>query len=135
MTSTTLLVDTIKSKWACPQCKAKNIINTCTTVQLEPKRCMVDSAPTMDESIHYHCLNCGYEFAENEDQKKMRERAAKDEIPKLPYTTGFLVTVLMLLVIGIIQVSNGSILSGSEETQDLFESPDRRELFLLREAS
>lgn len=97
---------------------------------------MVDDAPIMDEVMHYHCLNCGNEFAENEDQKKIREKAQKEDKKKVPsYSKGFLILAAMGLVIAIIQVQEGNFLDADGETQDLFESIDRRELFLLREAS
>jgi Zn ribbon nucleic-acid-binding protein len=79
--STTLL-ETTKSKRACPSCKENKLVT--------------NDAEKFDEVVYNHCLNCGYEFPENEQQRKFRDSKEKAEKGETSWNTG----IALLLAMG-----------------------------------
>ncbi|MGB7249198.1 MAG: hypothetical protein WBC73_09685 [Phormidesmis sp.] len=109
MVQTTL--QAYKSKRACPVCHEKKL----TTNDIEK----------FDEVMHYHCLNCGYEFFENEEQRKFnKDKANKEAEGEQPWAAGTIILILMVAAILSITLSE----QAEDQSPELSRPTDRTEL-------
>ncbi len=104
---TTLLEET-KSKRACPSCGEKKLVT--------------NDDEKADEFIHNHCLNCGCQFSENEDQRKYNKSKDKKERDESPWNMGVTVLLAMIVTILVINLSDQTI-TIPEPTQVQSEQP------------
>ena len=84
MTST--LLPEYKSKSACPRC--------------DQHKLFTNDSEKEDAVIHYHCLNCNFEYNETSDikaYKKSKQKEKKDEAPS--GLVGMMIFALMMVVI------------------------------------
>lgn len=98
MTSTLLLKD-YKSKKPCPKCEAYRLITN-------------DSEKT-EETIHYHCLDCNFQFFETNEYREYSKRKKKKE--KKDNTSNSLGLMLIILILSTIFAVT---LSKQEERRD-----------------
>jgi uncharacterized membrane protein YvbJ len=90
---TTLLEET-KSKRACPSCGQNKLIT--------------NDSEKFDDVIFSHCLNCGCEFSENEQQRKFHDSQSKKEREDSPLNTGMALLFAMIITILVINISNSN---------------------------
>jgi predicted RNA-binding Zn-ribbon protein involved in translation (DUF1610 family) len=90
----TNLLETTNSKRACPNCGQKKLIT--------------NDAENFDEVVYNHCLNCNYEFAETEQQRKYRDSKEKVGKGESSWSTGFSLLLTMGATILAINLSQSN---------------------------
>ncbi len=86
------VLEEIKSKRACPACQQKKLIT--------------NDSEKFDDVIFNHCLNCGYEFSENEQQRKFHDGQDKKERDESPWNMGAAVLLAMIVTILAINITD-----------------------------
>ncbi len=81
-----------KSKHACPSCQEHLLITN-------------DNFKT-DDLMYHHCVNCGYDFFDDEQTRKMRERQDKNPGDDQPWNIGFILMAAMVTVVAMIALSD-----------------------------
>lgn len=99
-----MVVTPLKEKRACPSCQEKTLIT--------------NDVEKFDDSMYHHCLNCGYEFSDNEQIRKFREDEKKDK-KQNPWNTGVLVLAAMLVTIMAIELGRSDDLGTQVDTQPI----------------
>lgn len=89
MTST--LLKDFKSKRACPSCSEKKLYT--------------NDSEKFDTVVHYHCLNCGVQFSETEDQRELFKQKADKKGSSSSNSLGVMVILLLFAVILAVVVS------------------------------
>ena len=78
-------VEEHKSKTACPRCDQKKLIT--------------NDSEKFDEVMYNHCLNCGFEFSENEQQREYRKDQGKNDRDDSPWNAGLFLAIAMVATI------------------------------------
>jgi len=102
------LLQDYKSKRACPQCKAKKLFTNDNEKDAEKT------------TIHYHCLNCNYQFFEHPKHKEIRDNEEKvngNSTGNISLSWG--ATIVLMLIATILLVK---VVERNGEEQGLFES-------------
>lgn len=113
--STTLLEET-KSKRACPSCGQKKLIT--------------NDAEKFDEIVYHHCLNCGYEFSENEQQRKYHDSKEKAEKGEASWNKGIALLLLMGATILAIKLSESNLSQPDNVTEPELSRLSVEQLFI-----
>lgn len=81
-----------RSKQSCPSCQEHFLTTN-------------DSFKT-DDLMHHHCVNCGYDFFDTEQERKLREREERNPGSDQPWNMGFVLIMAMVITIIIIALSD-----------------------------
>jgi hypothetical protein len=79
----------INSKKACYCCKQKKLLT--------------NDMEDIDEIIHYHCLNCGYEFCEGKEQRQLEELKSNNN-DHIPWNSGAVILLAMIITVFVINM-------------------------------
>jgi DNA-directed RNA polymerase subunit RPC12/RpoP len=90
----TNLLETINSKRACPNCGQKKLIT--------------NDVEKFGEVVYNHCLNCNYEFSEDEQQRKYRDSKEKAGKGESSGNTGFALLIAIGAIILAIDLSQSN---------------------------
>jgi len=100
-------VEEHKSKTACPRCDQKKLIT--------------NDSEKSDEVMYSHCLNCGFEFSENELQREYRKDQDKKDRDDSPWNVGVIIAIAMVVTILSINLSRQNTTDEAVPTQVRFE--------------
>lgn len=100
-------VEEHKSKTACPRCDQKKLIT--------------NDSEKSDEVMYNHCLNCGFEFSENEQQREYRKDQDRKGREDSPWNAGFILAIAMIVTILSINLSRQNATNEAVPTQARFE--------------
>ncbi len=100
-------VEEHKSKTTCPRC--------------EEKKLSTNDSEKFDEVMYNHCLNCGFEFSENEQQREYRKDQDKKDRDDSPWNIGIVIAIAMIATILTINLSEQNNPDEAVPTQVRFE--------------
>ena len=100
-------VEEHKSKTACPRCNQKKLVT--------------NDSEKSDEVMFNHCLNCGFEFSENGQQREYRKDQDKKDRDDSPWNMGVILVVAMVITILSINLSRPNTTDETVPTQVGFE--------------
>lgn len=147
MTSTAELIAGTNSKRTCLYCEQKKLLTTDTyelpatylryqartavppvlpIMRLSDRLHIDDRADEFDNFMYYHCMNCGGEFSESEQQRDLRDSTEEGEKSDTPWNTGILILLAMLVTILVIRLNEGGTPSFPEGGRRVIESVEER---------
>jgi hypothetical protein len=82
-------IERTNSKKACSCCEQNKLIT--------------NDREDIDEIMHYHCLNCGYDFFEGKEQKQLEKLKSYDK-GHIPWNSGAVILLAMIITVFVINI-------------------------------
>jgi DNA-directed RNA polymerase subunit RPC12/RpoP len=103
----------INSKTSCSHCGHKKLVT--------------NDSEALDDVVHYRCYNCGFEFSENDMQRKYRKGITSISDDESLWSAGLLVLIAMLVTISVLHLERRS----SVQSAQYFRQPMQVEVPVL----
>ncbi|MGB3296976.1 MAG: hypothetical protein WBA76_01810 [Phormidesmis sp.] len=100
-------VKDFKSKATCPRCSERKLDT--------------NDSEKIDIVIYHHCLSCGFEFSENEQQREYRKDKEKKDSSDSPWNAGIWLAIAMIATILTVGLSENNNANNVEPDQVRFE--------------